>query len=165
MIVLEIPRFSVMKLGFTMLVISFIGGAILEQIIEVRPFLILLLALVIADLLTGLSSARHRGEEIRSWGLRRTIVKFSLYAIAVVSAQGMQYVFGIPQVTYVVAFYICATEFLSNLENIGEVTGTNITGEIRKFLISKISGGTAPPIDTSDVPPINETKRPIDYEP
>ena len=164
MLILQIPRFRLMKLSLTIGLVRIIGGSIIREILnEVTPFLVLLLVLVVADLYTGINAAKHRKEDIESWGLRRTVQKFVLYAMAVLLARGMEYVFGLPQVVYVVAFYICVTEFLSNLENIGEVTGTNITGEIRRFLMSKITGNA--PIDVPKESNTEDTQRPVDYEP
>jgi len=117
---------------------SVIGGMIIEQLVEIRLFVILILLMVVADLITGISAARCRKEKISSWCLRRTINKFSLYTLAIVLSQGMEYVFQIPQIVYVVAFYICATEFISNLENIGEVTGTNIAAQIKDVIKARL---------------------------
>lgn len=123
------------KLGF-----SFLAGTAAELFFAtVEPFIFMVLFLVVADLITGISAARNRKEKISSWGLRRTIQKFTLYSIAIVLSQGMEQVFNIPQVVYIVALFICATEFLSNLENIGEVTGVNVAAKVKELLASKLN--------------------------
>ena len=117
---------------------SVLVAAAFEMFIEVRSFLILLFILVLCDLITGVSAARKKGEKINSKGLRRTVSKFVMYSIAIILSKGMEHVFGIPEVVYVVAFYICTTEFISNLENIGAVTGINIAERIKDIINSRI---------------------------
>ena len=131
-----------MKFCFSFLAFSLVGGFITEMFMEIRPFIVFTLILVVADLITGILAAHKRGEIISSWGLRRTIVKFVLYGIAIVLSKGMEHVFSVPQVVYVVAFYICLTEFYSNLENIGEVTGTNVITSVKNLLTDKINNLT-----------------------
>ena len=117
---------------------SAVGGIVLEQLMEIRPFIFMMLILVVCDLITGISAARSKGEKISSWGLRRTVQKFVLYGIAIALSKGMEYTFSFPQLVYVVAFYICTTEFFSNLENIGDVTGTNLVSKVKELVGSKI---------------------------
>jgi len=95
------------------------------------PFLGLVMALVVADFITGVMAAKERGETITSRGFRRSVEKITLYFIAILAAEGMEKVFGIPYVTYLVTLLIARTEFKSNIENVEQVTGTPIWKDIK----------------------------------
>lgn len=101
----------------------------------VKPFIILVMCLVMADLFTGIRAAIKRNERIRSSGLRRSIEKLILYFFAILLAEGMKNVFmpAVP-ITYIVSLAIASTEFRSNIENIEEVTGVSIW----KYVSSKL---------------------------
>jgi hypothetical protein len=87
--------------------------------------------------LTGTVAAKHRGEVIHSRGLRRSIVKITLYFTAILLSEGFEKVFGLDiDISYMVAGLIAITEFKSNLENIGEVTGIDIWSKIAEKLPS-----------------------------
>ena len=133
-------------------VLTFIKAAVtvaaawlLAFVTPIAGFLALLTALVTADFLTGTRAARVRGEAITSKGYRRTVEKFLFYAIAILLAEGMEHVFFgqshyLP-LTYIVSAFICVTEFKSNLENIGTITGTNpwlaVRAHLERFLTPK----------------------------
>ncbi len=91
------------------------------------PLLIGVGVLVFADLYTGRSAARTRGEEIRSHGYKRSVSKCTQYFLAIILGRIMEVVF-LPMipVTAITAGYIALTEFKSNIENISTVTGIDI---------------------------------------
>jgi phage-related holin len=97
------------------------------------PMLLFVGFLVMADLFTGTKAAIKRGEIIHSKGLARSVSKITLYFIAILLSRGMEVVFfeNIP-VTSLTAGYIALAEFKSNLENIGEYTGTDIWNYIKE---------------------------------
>lgn len=111
-------------------ILSLVFGSLLSYIIEVKAFLIIMIILVACDLYTGIKAAQKRGEVIKSWGLRRTTSKMTLYFIAIMLSKGMEVAFNIPQLVYICALYVCITEFKSNLENISFVTGINIVDQV-----------------------------------
>lgn len=98
-------------------------------LVPVGHFLLFTIALVVCDLFTGVWAAKTRKEEIHSRGFKRSVLKISLYFVAILLSRGMKVVF-LPDldvdIAYVVAGIISLTEFKSNLENIHVVTGTNI---------------------------------------
>ncbi len=108
-----------------------IAAACLNYLIPISPFIFLTFGLVVGDLTTGIMAAAKRGERITSKGLSRSIAKFVLYSVAIVSSRGMEQVYfqGFPLV-FTVAGYICATEFWSLLENVGAVTGADIISAV-----------------------------------
>ena len=83
--------------------------------------------LIFADVLTGTKAAHKRGEKIHSRKLSVTVNKMIFYAIAIVLSRVMEVAFidwlPIAQLT---AGYIAVVEFKSNMENIAEITGTDI---------------------------------------
>lgn len=109
----------------------------------ILPFLIFTGALIIADSFTGTIAARKRKEQIHPRGLRRTVEKFALYAIAILLSHGLTVVF-VPgfEVAYVAAFVIARAELRSNFLNIREVTGVDLVTWLNKFL--KIPGQRKP---------------------
>lgn len=104
----------------------------------VWPFVGLAVALVVADMWTGIRKAVHLGDKISSKGFRRTIEKILLYFIAILLSEQMRITFfpAVP-LTYLTALGICLTEFKSMIENVEVVTGVNIW--------SNISGRLFPP--------------------
>lgn len=104
---------------------------IMSFIVPLTPFLAFTVVLVLCDLYTGTRAARHRGEQINSRGLKRTIEKISLYFIAILLSNGMEAVFFLlkgwhTELTFVVSSIIALTEFKSNIENISAYTGAQI---------------------------------------
>lgn len=109
-------------------------GAFLAPI---SHFLFFTVALVLCDLFTGVWAARTRKEVIHSKGFKRSVLKISLYFVAILLSEGMKRVF-FPDLdfdlVYIVAGIISLTEFKSNLENVATVTGTNIWSLIANYI-------------------------------
>lgn len=101
----------------------------------VKHYLYVIGALVLCDLYTGWrASKKVKGERFSSRGLGGTIEKTVLYMAAVLMSRGVDVAFGLVGefgVTYVVAGLVTGRELLSNLENIGKVTGLDIAERVR----------------------------------
>lgn len=109
------------------------------HILPVAHFLAFTFALVVIDLYTGIRAARHRKEPIRSRGIGRTTEKITMYFAAILLSHAMNQVFFVPKgfgfdLVWLVAGVISLTEFKSNLENIGVVTGMDIWGQVSQYL-------------------------------
>lgn len=113
---------------------------LLAFIAPIQGFLALALALVVVDFTSGTKAARKRGDAITSAGYKRTVSKLLLYTAVIMLSEGMKVVFfkdGLIPVTYIAAGFICATEFRSVLENVGAVTGTDVS-HVLSELFSKL---------------------------
>ncbi len=119
-----------LKLFFTVTV-----AAAVQFVLPLKSFIGVTLLLVVADLITGVQAAAKRGEMIHSRGFRRTVLKFSMYCVAIIGAHAMETVFfkDFPMV-FSISAYIAVAEFWSLLENVGTVTGTNVLESVRKQL-------------------------------
>jgi len=97
------------------------------------------LALVAADLVTGLAASIKLKRSINSAGLQRTIVKLFIYEFAIVLAFiAEQYLLdGTIPVSKVVAGYVGITELTSCLENLNIIGGGNLLSDVIKKLGSK----------------------------
>lgn len=104
-------------------------------VMPVKHYLFIIGALVLVDMYTGWRAAKKlRGEKFNSKGMGGTIEKTVLYMLAVLICRGVDLSFGMDGTvgtTYVVAGLITGRELLSNLENIGKVTGLDLAGKIR----------------------------------
>jgi len=106
-----------------------------QMLMPVSSYLLFTVVLVLVDLGTGVAAARHRGEELRSRGFSRSVLKIALYCAAILLSHGMDKVFFEPKglgfdLVWIVAGLIGVTEFKSNLENISTVTGSNLISGI-----------------------------------
>ena len=88
---------------------------------------------VFADFLTGIQAAKKRGELIQSRKMKTTVVKFGSYAIAIISSFLIEKLFldGIPALK-IIAGLVAFIEVKSINENMKDITGTDIFGEILK---------------------------------
>ena len=105
-------------------------------VMPVKHFLFIIGALVVVDMYTGWRAAKKlRGERFNSKGMGGTIEKTVLYMLAVLICRGVDVSFGMDGnigTTYVVAGLITGRELLSNLENIGKVTGLDLATKVRE---------------------------------
>jgi phage-related holin len=102
----------------------------------VKSVILATLALVLADLITGLIAAKKRGESLNSAGLRRTVTKICVYEAAVcLGFLAEQYLTGpgIPLAKWVASF-IGITEFTSIAENLNSISG----GQLLSSLIARL---------------------------
>lgn len=88
---------------------------------------------VFADFVTGIQAARKRGELIQSRKMKTTVVKFGSYAIAIISSFLIEKLFldGIPALK-IISGLVAFIEVKSINENMKDITGTDIFGEILK---------------------------------
>lgn len=119
------------KMEYIKFTIATVWGITLGFLIPVADFMMLCGLLVVIDFITGVLAAKKRKEPLRSKGFQRTITKIVLYFLAILLSRGMDVVFLYNvdfkfSFTYIVAGFVCLTEFKSNLENIGVLTGTDI---------------------------------------
>jgi Bacteriophage holin family len=109
----------------------------------VWPFIAGMTFMIIVDQYTGRKAARSRGEDINSGGKKRTVHKFVLYALAILGAEAINWIFfkALPfpvPITYWVAFQIIWTEYTSIIENVRQVTKTRI--DLKKIAEEKLKG-------------------------
>ena len=104
-------------------------------IMPVKAYLYVIGALVLADMYTGWrASKKATGAKFNSKGMGGTIEKTVLYLIAILVCHGVDTAFGLSgtfSVTYLVAGLVTGRELLSNLENIGKVTGLDLAQRVR----------------------------------
>lgn len=113
-----------------------VGLALLAVFAPVEGVLAAVLAMIAADLITGVLAAHKRGEKITSAGIRRTVTKFFVYEVAILlSFICEKYLMGstIP-VVKLISGLVGATEIKSCLENLNEIGG----GDLLKQVITKI---------------------------
>lgn len=133
--IMEYLKFENLLAGWFALLLN----TIFPFLFPIREFLILTIALVACDTITGIMAAKRRKEPITSRGIRRTVEKITAYFIAILCAEGMRVTF-IPEISipYFVAFIIAIAEFKSNIENVEHISGINIWQQIMdKFKINK----------------------------
>lgn len=95
-------------------------------------------ALIAIDLATGLLAAKKRGDKITSAGLKRTVVKITIYEIAIALAfiTETYLSLGFMPLARIVSSFIGVTELKSIYENLNELGG----GDLLKTIISRLSG-------------------------
>ena len=95
--------------------------------------------LIFVDFVTGIWAAHKRNEEISSSAMRRTVSKFLIYQMTIISAFFLEtYMMGnILPVTKLVASVIGMVEFKSILENANSILGVDIFKHLVKKLGSK----------------------------
>jgi len=124
------------------------SGFALSFFEPIWPYLLVMITLVFCDVITGVRAAKKRGEVIKSKSLRATVLKITYYFMAVFLSRGFELVYfqgtwveNFIPLSYMVAGFISAIEFQSNIENIGDITGIDIWGRIKSkmdnFLKSK----------------------------
>lgn len=112
-------------------------GSVLSFISPVSPFIALAICLVLGDWRLGVLAAKKRNEIINEQGFNKTLIKFTVYLILILSAEGVKRVFfdgfentffpfvGQFPITYIVAFAICMREFKSISDKAYQLTGVD----------------------------------------
>lgn len=103
----------------------------------IKATLITVMVLTVADLITGIMASRKEGKKITSSGLKRTIIKTTVYELVVMLGfLTERFMVGdsIP-VVKVLAGFIGLTELKSVLENIERISGMPII----KLLIQRLN--------------------------
>ena len=118
-----------------------------ESVLNMIPYLIIAVILIIVDLYFGVKAAKKRGEKVRaSRAFRRTMGKTMEYVCWVILASSLSVAFQTVVIEWVVLGIVMGNELLSVLTNFFELHGYKIKG----LNIFKIVGEKAG-IDTSDV--------------
>jgi len=103
----------------------------------IKATLITVMVLTVADLISGIMASRKEGKKITSSGLKRTIIKTTVYELVVMLGfLTERYMIGdaLP-VVKILAGFIGLTELKSVLENIERISGMPII----KMLIEKLN--------------------------
>jgi phage-related holin len=111
--------------------------SILIVFAPVKATLITVMVLTIADLISGIMAARKERKKITSSGLKRTIIKTTVYeAVIMLGFLTERYMTGdaIP-VVKILAGFIGLTELKSVMENIERISGMSII----KLLIDRLN--------------------------
>lgn len=132
-----------LKAGFALLLTYLVGHTL-----PVSHFVAAMFMLVLSDWVTGVWAAAKRNEKITSKGFRNTTQKLVFYMLAILLGLIIETTF-FPDIklVYYVAGFICITEFKSNIENIGTITGINILEAIKHYLPKAKSNETVKPND------------------
>ena len=113
--------------------------ALIAVFAPIQPLLLTVGVLIAADTITGVIAAYKRGEEIRSSGFSRAIVKMFVYQVVLISGFLMEtYLLsdvGMP-ITKLIAGFIGMVEMKSLIENTESITGIDLL-KIKKILGSK----------------------------
>lgn len=105
--------------------------------LPIKATLITVMVLTVVDLITGILVARKKGKKITSSGLKRTIIKTTVYEVVVMLGfLTERYMTGdaVP-VVKILAGFIGITELKSVMENIEIISGMSIV----KLLIQKLN--------------------------
>lgn len=103
----------------------------------IKATLITVMVLTVVDLISGIMASRKEGKKITSSGLKRTIIKTTVYELVIMLGfLTEQYMTGdaVP-VVKILAGFIGLTELKSVMENIERVSGMSIV----KMLIEKLN--------------------------
>jgi phage-related holin len=92
--------------------------------------------LVVCDLITGLLKARKRGEEITSYGIKKTVAKLGVYLTVIILAHITELYLtqGAIPVLNVVTSIIGITELKSCVENINILSGGNVLDVVMRAI-------------------------------
>jgi len=105
--------------------------------LPVKATLVTVMVLTVADLVSGIAAARKRRKRITSAGLKRTIIKTTVYeAVVMLGFLTERYMTGdaVP-IVKILAGFIGLTELKSVMENIEIISGMSII----KLLIKKLN--------------------------
>jgi sugar phosphate permease len=113
-----------------------IGLSLIAVIAPIKAVMITVGVLIIIDLIMGIWAAKKRGETISSAALRRTVSKFLVYQLCILSAFLVQHflIEDIIPMVNLVAGVIGMVEIKSVLENANTVLGYDIFKELLKKL-------------------------------
>lgn len=133
-----------------MVLLSALLGAAGGFLAPVQAFLLTVLGLVACDVITGIWKSKKAGNPITANKLGNTVQKVVLYPVAILISQVMVTTFfkDVPlagSLTYIVALFISAVEFQSNIENIGAITGIDLWSQVKGWIASKVKTKSADP--------------------
>ena len=125
---------NLLHLGYEKIAFAICCGWVASFFIPIKGFLLFTIAVVFADMVTGIKAAKKEGQKISSKGLYRTSEKIAVYFVGIMIFEAAKNTFSLPvPITYMVAFIIATTELFSISENIKRITGVNLSTIIIRF--------------------------------
>tara|TARA_R110000868_G_scaffold32701_2_gene119129 strand:- start:52 stop:456 length:405 start_codon:yes stop_codon:yes gene_type:complete len=125
---------NLLHLGYEKIAYAICCGWVFSFFIPIKGFLLFVIAVTFADMVTGIKAARKEGQKINSRGLYRTSEKIAVYFVGIMIFEGAKNTFSLPvPITYMVAFLIATVELYSISENIKRITGVNLGVLITRF--------------------------------
>jgi uncharacterized membrane protein len=125
---------NLLHLGYEKIAYAICCGWIASFFIPIKGFLLFVIAVTFADMVTGIKAAKKEGQKINSRGLYRTSEKIAVYFVGIMIFEGAKNTFSLPvPITYMVAFLIATVELYSISENIKRITGVNLGVLITRF--------------------------------
>lgn len=111
--------------------------SLLSLIMPIKPILLLVGILIMADTATGIWKSLKKGEGITSNRLSHTISKLVLYYLVIILGFWIDTHIFMLYITNIISIYIAITEFVSVCENAGEITGEPIFKKLINLLKKK----------------------------
>lgn len=102
--------------------------AVVALLAPVQGMLLSCLFLVCFDLISGVAASYKRGDAINSSGLKQTLLKLFVYELVIALAYVAQHFLmadAVPLMN-IVTGYVGVTEFLSIVENLNSISGSNL---------------------------------------
>ena len=125
---------NLLQLGWEKITYAICCGWIFSFFVPIKGFLLFVIAVTFADMVTGIKAARKEGQKISSKGMYRTVEKIVTYYVAIMIFELAKITFALPvPITYMVAFLIATVELYSISENIKRITGVNLATLITRF--------------------------------
>lgn len=105
----------------------------------IKSVLVVTFVLIICDMISGILAALKRGEKISSAGLRRSVTKFLVYNMAIITGFLVEHYMlsMIFPISKLIAGLISIVELKSILENLNTVNGSDIFKSVLNQLGSK----------------------------
>jgi phage-related holin len=119
----------------------------------IRNIVILMLAFIVFDLITGIVAARKRGEAITSEKMWNTVNKTLISVALVVLLYAVDKEFNIINVVCthkIMGLFVVGFELWSILENAVEITNHSIFRALKKFMHDKVEEKTGVDLDTKN---------------
>jgi uncharacterized membrane protein len=125
---------NLLHLGWEKIIAALTTGFIFSFFVPIKGFLIFVIAVTFADMVTGIKAARKEKQKISSKGMYRTMEKIVTYFVGIMIFELAKITFSLPvPITYMVAFLIATVELYSISENIKRITGVNLGVLITRF--------------------------------
>ena len=125
---------NLLHLGYEKIAYAICCGWIFSFFVPIKGFLLFVIAVTFADMVTGIKAARKEGQKISSKGMYRTVEKIVTYYVGIMIFELAKITFYLPvPITYMVAFLIATVELYSISENIKRITGVNLGVLITRF--------------------------------
>jgi uncharacterized membrane protein len=126
--------YNLLHLGYEKIAYAICCGWVFSFFIPIKGFLLFTVAVVFADMITGIKAAKKEGQKINSRGLYRTSEKIAVYFVAIMIFEAAKNTFSLPvPITYMASFLIAMTELYSIAENIRRITGVNLKTLLTRF--------------------------------